>query len=33
VQTTVNSAKSKVDEASHGIDAVTAKIQAARTHK
>ncbi len=33
VQSTVNSAKSKVDEASHGVDAVTEKIQQARSRK
>ena len=33
VQSTVNAAKTKVDEASHGVDAVSAKITAARSGK
>lgn len=33
VQTTVNGAKAKVDEASKGVDAVTTKIQQARSKK
>jgi hypothetical protein len=33
VQTTVNTAKAKADEASHGVDAVSEKIQQARAKK
>jgi predicted nucleic acid-binding Zn-ribbon protein len=33
VQTTVNAAKAKVDEASHGVDAVSEKIQQVRAKK